>query len=116
MSGVDDAARSVGVLVAEATRGVPPVMVGTIDRVDAGQSGSRSGRAVWVTGLSMEQSAVVQARVWSQAFDDRITAGTVTRGTRVLVATTTTSPVQIAVLDVAVTAPVLTDLSVISPL
>lgn len=116
MTAVDDAALAVGQLVADSSRGVPPVMIGTIHRVDIGQAGSRSGRGVWVTGLTMEPNAVLQLRVWSQAFDDRVTAGTVTRGVRVLVATTTTQPVQFAILDVAVTAPVMVDLGIVQPL
>ena len=116
MTAVDDAALAVGRLVADSSRGVPPVMVGTVDRVEAGQSGSRSGRGVWVTGLTMEPGAVLPVRVWSQAFDDRVTAGAVLKGSLVLVAATTTQPVQFAILDVAVSAPVLPDLGVVQPL
>lgn len=91
-------------------------MIGTVHSVVPGQAGSRSGRGVWVTGLEMEQSAVVPARWWSQAFDDRITAGLVTRGTRVSVATTSTQPVQLLILDVVVSAPVIRDLNAATPL
>lgn len=116
MTGVDEAAQAVGLLVADSVRGVPPVMIGSIHQIVTGQTGTRSGRAVWVTGLTMEQSAVVQARVWTQAFDERITAGTVTRGTPVVVAVTTTQPVQFVILDVAVTTPLLPALGVPTPL
>lgn len=116
MTGVDDAAAAVGAALAAATRGVPPVMVGTVSSVVPGQVGSRSGRGVWVTGLETEQSSVMPVRWWSQSFDDRITAGTVTTGTRVLIATTSTQPVQLAILDVAVTTPSIPNLTAATPL
>jgi hypothetical protein len=55
-------------------------------------------------------------RWWTAAFDDRITAGTVARGSRVLIATTSTQPVQLAILDLAVSAPTIADLTVATPL
>jgi hypothetical protein len=84
-------------------------MVGTIDSVDTG------GR-VWVTGLETEQSAVLPVRWWSAAFDARLAAGTVAAGARVLVATTSTLPVQLAILDLAVSAPVVPVLGLADPL
>lgn len=116
MTAVDDAAAAVGAALAASTRGVPPVMVGTIQNVVPGQAGTRSGRGVWVTGLETEQSTVMPVRWWTQAFDDRITAGTVTRGARVLIATTSTQPVQLAILDLAVSAPTIPDLNAATPL
>lgn len=109
MTAVDDAAAAVGAAMTDATRGVPPVMVGTIDRVDVGGQ-------VWVTGLEAEQSAVMPVRWWSAAFDARLTARTVVSGARVLVATTSTLPVQLAILDLAVSAPVVPALGLADPL
>lgn len=109
MTGVDDAAAAVGAAMAAATRGVPPVMVGTIDSVD-------NGGRVWVTGLELEQSAVMPVRWWSATFAARLAAGTVTPGLRVLVATTSTLPVQLAILDLAVSAPVVPALGAATPL
>lgn len=110
MTGVDAVAAAVSAAVLAATRGVPPVMIGTIDRVD-------SGGRVWVTGLEAEQSAVMPVRWWSAAFAARLAAGTVAPGARVLIVTTTSAlPVQLAILDLAVSAPPVTALGLADPL